>query len=173
MSHRIRSVSSEQQTRHTGWPIAASRRKPLVLSKSTLDPRSLSDILNCQFPLRVRTWPEIPLWPSQQRLFVKARFCAGYDSMAGFPDFTESITQLDYSHILNVSTPLFLWRRLWIVVDISAYQSQQSGAVICSVMRKSQCATHEIMEIWNIRAINHNSTWYYAPGGPLRKRIKS
>jgi len=36
-----------------------------------LDPRSLSDIYNCQVPLRVRTWLEVPLWPPQQRPFVK------------------------------------------------------------------------------------------------------
>jgi len=46
VSHRIRSVSSEQQTWHTSWTIAGPRRKPWIL-------------------LRVHAHPEVPLWHPQ------------------------------------------------------------------------------------------------------------
>jgi len=46
------------------------------------------------------------------------------------------------------------------VADISPYESQQLGVVICVVMRKSQRANHAIMEIRNIRSINHNDRGY-------------
>jgi len=36
------------------------------------------------------------------------------------------------------------------MANISMWQSQQSSVVIWSVMRKSQCANHIVMEIWNI-----------------------
>ena len=71
-----------------------------------------------------------------------------------------------------MSTPLVKWGQLWIVVDISVYQSQQSGVVICAIMRKSQRANHANMEIQNIRTISHNATGYLSPGSLLRKGIK-
>jgi len=55
------------------------------------------------------------------------------------------------------------------LTDISAYQFQQLGPVIWTVMRKSQRVIHAIIEIRNIRAINHNATGYSCTWRPIEK----
>jgi len=53
------------------------------------------------------------------------------------PRFKESVMLSDYSHVLNISTPLFQWGQLLVVMDISTCQFQQSSDVLWAVMRKS------------------------------------
>ena len=52
-------------------------------------------------------------------------------------------------------------RLLWIEADISACQSQQSSAVIWTVIRGSQRANHAIMEIRMIHTISYVSQGIY------------
>ena len=59
------------------------------------------------------------------------------------------------------------------VGDISAYKSQQSGLVIMAVMRKSQRANYAVMEIQNIRSINHNATRYLCTWRSIEKGDRS
>ena len=59
------------------------------------------------------------------------------------------------------------------VGDISAYKSQQSGLVIMAVMRKSQRANYAVMEIRNIRSINHNATRHLCTWRSIEKGDRS
>jgi len=49
------------------------------------------------------------------------------------------------------------------------YESQQSGAVIWAVIRKSQCARHAVMENRNMCAINQNIAGYLCTWWSIKK----
>jgi len=102
------------------------------------------------------------------------RFHAGYSLTVGFSWFTDSVMLLDHLHVQNVTTPQLRGMLLWIVMDISALQSQQSSGVIWAVMRKSQRANHTVIEIQNSHTLNYNSNrCIYIPRSWLRKGFAS
>ena len=80
-------------------------------------------------------------------LHKDCRFYVGYTLATGPPWLMDSVMLPGHPHVRNITTLLLQCGLLWIVADISAWQSQQSSDVILTVTRKTQCANYAAMEV--------------------------
>ena len=116
----VKSVPSEQRTQRTSRLIMDPRRKPRVLPWAHIRPELPTWICNYQVLFRTTSvrviHPDAELgWnysttkgpaSTMKALREESRFYTGYNSAAGSPWFTDSVTLSDHPHALDIITPL-------------------------------------------------------------------